>query len=233
MLTWAAPVAISYGTALSSNQLNATANVPGTFVYNPPAGTLLGVGNSQTLSVTFTPADTADYSNATNTVTINVQQATPVITWPPPAAISYGTALSSSQLNATANVQGAFVYNPPAGTLLGVGNSQTLSVSFTPSDTTDYSNATAIVTINVLQATPIITWAAPAPITYGTALSSSQLNATANVPGTFVYNPPLYTLLGVGNNQILSVTFTPSADTWPTIPPRPRPWPSPSRRQRL
>jgi len=40
------------------------------------------------------------------------------------------------------------------------------------------------------QATPIITWATPAPISYGTALSGTQLNATASVPGAFVYALP-------------------------------------------
>ena len=57
--------------------------------------------------------------------------------------------------------------------------------------------------------TPIITWTPPADIVYGTALSATQLNATANVPGTFSYNPPLGTKLGVGT-RILSVTFTPN-----------------------
>jgi hypothetical protein len=39
--------------------------------------------------------------------------------------------------------------------------------------------------------TPAITWAAPSAITYGTALSATQLNATASVAGSFVYTPPL------------------------------------------
>jgi len=34
-----------YGTALGATQLNATASVPGTFVYAPPAGTVLNAGN--------------------------------------------------------------------------------------------------------------------------------------------------------------------------------------------
>ena len=37
---------------------------------------------------------------------------------------------------------------------------------------------------------PVITWANPAPIVYGTPLSATQLNATASVAGTFVYDPP-------------------------------------------
>ena len=51
---------------------------------------------------------------------------------------------------------------------------------------------------------PTITWANPADIPLGTALGSAQLNATANVPGTFVYNPPAGTVLAAGNNQNLS-----------------------------
>jgi hypothetical protein len=54
VVTWATPSPISYETLLSSDQLNATASVPGTFSYNPSALTLLTVG-SHTLAVTFTP----------------------------------------------------------------------------------------------------------------------------------------------------------------------------------
>ena len=64
--------------------------------------------------------------------------------------------------------------------------------------------------INVLKATPVITWATPADITYGTALSATQLNATANTPGTFVYTPVAGTVLNAGAGQTLSVTFTPT-----------------------
>jgi len=36
---------------------------------------------------------------------------------------------------------------------------------------------------------PKITWSDPAPIVYGTLLSATQLNASADVPGTFTYIP--------------------------------------------
>ncbi|HKS36226.1 MAG TPA: LamG-like jellyroll fold domain-containing protein, partial [Verrucomicrobiae bacterium] len=80
IVTWASPAAITYGTALSGTQLNATANTPGTFDYAPPAGTVLSAGNGQTLSVTFTPTDTANYGPATATVAINVLKAPLAIT---------------------------------------------------------------------------------------------------------------------------------------------------------
>src|SRR5207249_746881 len=57
-------------------QLNATANVTGTFLYSPAAGTVLNPGQGQTLSVTFTPADTTNYTTPTKTVTINVLYST-------------------------------------------------------------------------------------------------------------------------------------------------------------
>ena len=135
----------------------------GTFTYTPAAGTVLGAGNNQTLSVSFTPTDTTDYTTTSATATINVSQATPTISWSNPADIVYGTALSGTQLDATSSwtvggvsgsVAGTFTYTPAAGTVLGAGNNQTLSVAFTPTDTTDYLAASATATINVLQAMP-------------------------------------------------------------------------------
>src|SRR4029077_6769476 len=157
-------------------QLNATANTPGAFVYTPLAGTVLNAGAAQTLSVTFTPTDAANYTTATKTVSIDVLKATPVITWATPADITYGMALSATQLNATANTLGSFVYSPLAGTVLNAGAAQTLSITFTPTDAANFTTATKTVSINVLKATPVIPWATPADITYGTALGATQLN---------------------------------------------------------
>ena len=69
--------------------------------------------------------------------------------------------------------------------MLNAGDAQTLSVTFTPTDTGQLQRRRRkTVTINVLKATPVITWADPADIIYGTALSATQLNATADVAGT-------------------------------------------------
>ena len=221
-ITWANPADITYGTPLGALQFDATANVAGTFTQTPVLGKVLHAGNDQTLSVTFTPANTADYTTVTATARINVDKATPSIMWANPSDIIYGTALSSSQLDATAswivngssqNVGGTFTYNPDAGDVLGAGNNQTLSVSFTPNDTLDYNTTSATATINVDEAMPAVTWADPADITYGTTLSSDQLDATASVPGTFMYTPALGTMLDAGNDQTLLVTFTPTDAT--------------------
>ncbi len=57
--------------------------------------------------------------------------------------------------------------------------------------------------------TPIV-WNIPADITYPAPLSSTQLNATAPAAGTFIYSPPLGTVLSAGSHN-LSVQFTPDA----------------------
>ena len=67
------PADIVVGTALGPAQLNATADVAGTFVYNPAAGAVLPIGAAQTLSVTFTPDDAANYTSQTRTVAITVR----------------------------------------------------------------------------------------------------------------------------------------------------------------
>jgi hypothetical protein len=60
--------------------------------------------------------------------------------------------------------------------------------------------------------TPTITWATPSSIVSGTALSGTQLNAKASVPGAFVYAPAAGALPAVGTDT-LSVAFTPTDPT--------------------
>ena len=110
-ITWANPADITYGTPLSNTQLNATASVPGTFAYVPPAGTILNAGPAQTLLAAFTPTDPVDFATVAPSVQINVLKATPIIVWNNPADITYGTTLGNTQLNAIAL--------PPASTLTG------------------------------------------------------------------------------------------------------------------
>lgn len=81
-ITWANPTAITYPTAISSTQLNATTLVAGTFSYFIGAtpltiGTVLPAG-TYTLTVRFDPADPATYTSNTKSVTlvVNPQAAT-------------------------------------------------------------------------------------------------------------------------------------------------------------
>ena len=112
-----------------------------------------------------------------------MNQATPTITWATPAAITYGTALSATQLNATSSVPGTLPTRRPAGTVLPPAP-QTLGYLHADGhDRLHHGNHNRLVDGN--QATPTITWATPAAITYGTALSGTQLNATGQRAGNF------------------------------------------------
>ena len=176
VITWAGPDDIAYKTALSATQLNATANVDGTFVYTPAIGTVLNAG-THTLSVTFTPSAIQSYTTATKTVTITVTKVTPTITWADPANFTYGTALSATQLDATADVAGTFVYAPATGTVLNAGI-HTMTVTFTPTDTVNYNGQTTTVNLAVNKADQIIFFPAMGTKTVGDP--SFDPGATAN-----------------------------------------------------
>jgi large repetitive protein len=133
-----------------------TSSAPGTYPITAALGTL------SALNYTF-----STFVNGTLTIT----RATPTITWATPAAITYGTALSGTQLDATASVAGTFVYSPAAGRVLAAGT-QTLSVTFTPTNTTDYISVTDTVTlvVNEVGTTTTITSNLPNPSTTGKAV---------------------------------------------------------------
>ncbi len=177
-ITWATPAAIVYGTPLSATQLNATASVAGTFIYSPAAGAVLTAGQ-HTLAVTFTPNDTTDYSSANSTVTLAVSKATPVLTWATPAAVSAGTALSSTQLDATANVPGTFTYSPVSGTIMSSPGNFMLSVTLAPTDSTDYTIASKSVTLSVTAVTtaPLVTTGTATAILGSSATLAGQATA--------------------------------------------------------
>jgi hypothetical protein len=195
IITWnPLPATITYGTPLVAGQLNATAatpysaTVPGKFNYTQAAGTVLGAG-TQTLNVSFTPTDTADFKTATGTASLTVNQAKPTITWSPPASIVVGTALSAAQLNATATstlgtVAGSFVYNPAAGAVLPVGANQALAVTFNPTDTLDYTIATGATTITVIPLA--VSTVAPASVGLNAAATAVTLNGTGFLPNSVV-----------------------------------------------
>ncbi len=131
----------------------------------------LAAGSSCELPITFTPTAIGAVSSslmltdtnlnapapgyATQAISLNgtATIGTPTITWPTPAPITVGTALSATQLNASANVSGTFVYTPPAGSIPAQG-ADTLSVAFTPTDTADYTTATQTVQLTVSPAVP-------------------------------------------------------------------------------
>jgi hypothetical protein len=159
--------------------------------------------------VVFTPEDTVGYSSSQAAVSLTVAKATPAISWRKPDPISCGAAIGAAQLNARATVPGSFAYTPAAGEIMHPGAHE-LTAVFTPIDTLNYTTSHSAVPINVTEKSPtIITWPTPSAISYGTALSDAQLNATASVAGTFVYTPSAGHVLAPGS-YTLTASFTPS-----------------------
>lgn len=132
----------SSGLAVSFSSLTSTVcSVSGNSVTPLMAGTC---------TIAADQAGNGSYSAAPQvTLSMTIAKVIPVISWNNPADVAASTQLSATQLNATATVAGAFSYTPAAGSILGAGNGQTLSVTFTPSNTTNYTTATKNVTINV------------------------------------------------------------------------------------
>jgi hypothetical protein len=209
VITWPAPAPISYGIALTVTQLDATATTAGSFSYSPAAGTVLSAG-SRTLTVTFTPADTTDYTTSTASVTLQVNQVTPAITWPAPAAISYGTALGATQLNASSGgIAGVFNYTPSAGTVLAAG-AQTLSATFLPTDTTDYASPSATVSLTVNKATPTLTVSTSGSQSYYGNSVTFTATASSGPSGTVTFYDGS-NAIGTGALEGVTATFTTGA----------------------
>jgi hypothetical protein len=200
----------------------------GSASFSVPAGTL--PAGSNTLTVNYTPdtASAVTYTNATGMATIVVNAITPTITWATPVPINYGTALSATQLNATASVAGTFTYNPASGAMLLPGQ-QTLSLTFTPTDTADYATVTASVTLTVndvassfsvigipAQVDPGVTYSATVTAlgVLGTPYTSFTGTVTLSSSPSAVFNPISYTFTASNAGaHTFQVTF-PAAGTY-------------------
>jgi hypothetical protein len=163
VITWNTPASITFGTPLSATQLNATTTVPGTFTYNPAVGAVLNAG-TQTLTVSFVPADPTNYNGTGKSVNLLVVgKATPTISWNP-ADLTNPTGFGAAQKNATAYgtdgraLVGTYSYSLNGtvladGAVLAPGLNQPLTVTFTPTgaDADTYNSATkTVTTFNVL-----------------------------------------------------------------------------------
>ncbi len=170
--------------------------------------------------------DNPNYAAATATGVLFINKATPIISWNNPADIAEDTALGSTQLNATANVAGIFLYSPPAGTLLNPGAQQQLSASFTPTDGVNYTTVARSVRINVVgcpkaarstfspdhplaaAGTPLhLYWNIPYATTVTISGISGTFAASGNTPIT-VNATTTYTLTATGSNLCAPLTMT-------------------------
>jgi hypothetical protein len=165
--------------AIGIGSANFTALLDGTAVL-----TVTGIGASQfqisgaalsalsigphTIQVNF--EGTAAYLASSGSANLQVNQTLPTLSWSPPSAIAYGTALSgilnASALNGTLSVPGSYAYTAtPSGgsasavtstTVLAAG-AYTVAVTFTPTNVTGYQSVSASVSLIVGKASPTLT----------------------------------------------------------------------------
>jgi hypothetical protein len=214
------PPSPSYPTPLSEDQMFVTANVPGTFTYNPALGTVLAPG-CYNIAASFTPADSIDYTTASTAELICVNPGAQHITWNAPASLTYPQALDASRLNATVSgdggqATGALTYTPALGAVLN-GGMQTLHVFAAATDY--YAAAAADVTMTVLPGTQTVTWpTSPAPMAYDRFLSGAQETASVSgsgpaPPGFITYSPSPF-MNGVGPQTLrATASATPNYST--------------------
>lgn len=131
-----------------------------------------------------------------------IQRATPTVTWNTPDSITYGNELDETQLNATAAVSGAFIYNPPAGTVLNAGGGQELSVEFTPVDSLNYNKVTQTVTINVNKASANVAFADLEYIYDGSAKQATVTTDPSALTVTVTYNGSTTTPTNAGTFNV-------------------------------
>ena len=203
------------------------------------------------LTVTFDPADATLGGNISSTAGITVRKATPVVIWNNPPDITYkldsdgnGPKLTSRQLNAIADVPGTFAYTPAIDSSLSAGT-QTVSATFTPTDTRNYNSLpaegdTLQIQFKVLKGDVVIevpifkngvyekrftdpTENPPSTFTETKhTLNFSSLGGTVKatnsgkeISGTFAFDPAEGTELEESTN--VTITFTPDdASNWAT-----------------
>jgi predicted outer membrane repeat protein len=162
------PVTVTGGTTPLTYSISPT--LPSGLSLNATSGAISGtptvISSATTYTVTVTDANGA---TATANFTLQVGQLLPVISWNQPGAINYGTTLGSilgvvAQSSST-TVAGSTVYTATAttggsiavtsATVLPAGT-YTLSVTFTPTNTTVYKSATSSVSLTVNKILPSV-----------------------------------------------------------------------------
>jgi formylglycine-generating enzyme required for sulfatase activity len=208
-LTWANPVAIPYGTALSVKQLNAKANVPGQFDYIPAAGVKLPAG-TQTLNVLFTPTDTVKYSSAQKSVSLVVAKGAQTITFPAPPARHYGDADCELTATASSSLAVSYVSSAPAVATIVDGNQLHVvgagSVKVTASQAGDDNRKPALAvakTLVIAKKLQTIDFPALTGHTMGDADFSPGASASSGLTVTFTSSAPAVATIMAGKIHLV------------------------------
>ena len=202
------PVIGAGGTA--SLSYSVAPGLPPGLSFNSSTGAVNGRPTAVSAATSYTVTVTdANGGTATASFSLGVNKATSSVSWTAPSSITYGTALSAVQLNATASVSGSFSYTPALGTVLTAGT-HTLTATFTPTDATDYSTPQPVTSsITVTQATLTVT-ANSATRLYGTPNPAFTGRVTGTMNGeSFTAN---YTTTATQSSNVGTYTIVPSVN---------------------
>jgi hypothetical protein len=197
------------GTAQAAVVITSPAGIPGVNVTYTQNGVTVPTPIHPGVYTVTTTLDNPNASAQPVTGTLVIGQAIPTLIWTAPANITVGTPLGSSQLDAAASfngspLSGAFTYLPQAGTVLPAGTGQILSVSFTPTDTTDFLSATSSVPINVVTTPPLAMVIHEQPNFQRTLKNGKPVGNYLLTGFTLVFNMPLKSgpATNIGNYQL-------------------------------
>jgi large repetitive protein len=177
---------------------------------NVTAGTTLNVTDvSGTCNITATKAADTNYNVATSApLAVTLQKAIPdITTWPTASTITYPQTLASSTLSGEVIVTpGTFAFTTP-GTVPNAGTA-THSVTFTPTDTTNYNTATNPVSVTVNMANQTISFTSSAPVgaTVGVGSYTPTATATSSLTVTFAIDGASAGVCVIDGSNV--VTFT-------------------------
>ena len=157
----------------------------GTFAYTPAAGTVLGAG-TQTLKVVFTPDGSDRLRGGHEDGVAGGQQGgsggrvdDAGIDYSGDSVVGHAAGCDRGGGVTGLSLPGTFAYTPAAGTVLGAGDADVVSLVYSGRCGPTIRRRCRRPRSRWGKATPNLTWATPAAISYGTALSAAQLDAVA------------------------------------------------------
>jgi hypothetical protein len=190
-----------------------------------PVPVYLNNVNAGTASVSYEYAGDANHASSSDSKTFeisSVPKTGQTITFGALSGKTFGDAPFGVSATASSGLPVSFgIVSGPAtvsGNTITITGAGLVTVRASQAGNDTYNAASDVDQLfTVNKATPTITWANPADITLGTALSGTQLNAAASVSGGFVYTPAAGTVLSAGAGQTLHAAFTPTDSTNYTV----------------
>ena len=194
-----------YGMTLADVTLQGgSANVAGSFSWNDESTPLLA--GTHDYDAIFTPEDLELYAVVHVGISITAAQATPsILTLPTASELTYGTALSESQLTGgEGSVAGTFQWKE--GDKILSRGLHTEAILFVPDDE-NYATVEDSATLNIIKGIPQIVSLSATTLTYGQTLEASLLTGEANIAGSFAWAVELNTVYTAGVHEV-AVHFT-------------------------